>query len=464
MKKTQPEQALAAFQAQRAFFRQGHTRSVLFRKTQLQNLQRLLRENEEDLMAALAKDFRKPGFEAYTSEIGVLYKELNLALAKLNAWTRPKSVKTPITLWPSKSRVYYEPKGNVLIIAPWNYPIQLLLAPAIAALAAGNTALLKPAEQTPHTAELLAELVSRYFPREVLYVALGEGHSLVPYLFAHCPFDHVFFTGSTAVGRKIAAMAAPQLIPVTLELGGKSPALIDESAHLNSTVRRLAFGKWLNAGQTCVAPDYVLVQESRKEAFLRAMQSTLQRFYPQGALGSTSYASIIHQDRFDTLVGYLDQGKVHYGGDYDAKNLRIAPTLLEPEHLEAPVMQEEIFGPILPVLPYRNLDEALHFLAGRAQPLAAYIFSRNEAHIERFVRQLSFGGGAVNNAVLHLANAHLPFGGIGESGYGDYHGRFGFETFSHRKAVMRTATWFDLPQKFPPYKAKALGLVKRILR
>ena len=450
------------FQGQREFFALGENRSLKLRRTELERLRRMLLDHEEEWLEALAGDLGKSPFEAYTSEIGFLLKELKMSLNNLNHWARERKVPSPWVSWPSRSYIRPEAKGVCLIIAPWNYPLQLLLAPAISALAAGNTVLLKPSEFTPRVARLAEELVARYFDKALLSVIQGPGEIVIPQLLDHHRPDHLFFTGSTRVGRAIAQQAAPKLIPVTLELGGKSPAVVESSARLKTAARRIAFGKWLNAGQTCVAPDYVLVQRSRKQDFIEALKEVLGEFYPQGALRSPDYGRIIHREHFRHLQGFLDPRYIAYGGEVSEDDLQIAPTILVDLEADHPVMAEEIFGPILPVFTYDKPEEAIRFIQRYPCPLAFYLFSENKALQRSFVENLSFGGGAINSTVLHLSNPHLPFGGKGDSGMGQYHGKHGFDTFSHQKSILKNATWLDLAMKYPPYTARALRLVKKI--
>lgn len=459
-----PEAKIARiFSEQQDYFLSNATRSVDFRLKQLKKLKRVVKENEEEILKALALDFGKSRFEAYASELGIFYEEVNIALKNLKEWTQKQKVNTPLSLWPSKSYYVHEPKGVTLIIGPWNYPFQLLLTPLVASIAAGNTAIIKPPEQTVATSLLVEKLLSINFDAQFLAVVQGAGSEVVPYMMKNHRFDHVFFTGSTGVGRKIAEMAAQQLVPTTLELGGKSPAIVDASAKLKVAAKRIAFGKWLNAGQTCVAPDYVLVEHSRMEAFLEALKNVLDEFYPKGALASPDYTQMIHQQRFDTVISYLKSGEIYYGGKSDIKNLKIEPTIVTEVSLSDPIMNDEIFGPVLPVIPYKNPAEAIDIVRKRSKPLALYIFTKDKAMEKTFLEKLQFGGGAVNNTVVHLSNPKLPFGGIGHSGYGNYHGKFGFETFSHKKSILKTATWFDLRAKYPPYSTLAYRIVQKVM-
>jgi len=450
------------FQDQKDFFRMGKTYELHFRRTQLKKLKSLLKDYEDELLEALAQDFGKPAFEAYASEIGFLHEEINHLLKNLKSWARPKRMPSPLSTWPSRSYSIPQPKGICLIIGPWNYPIMLLLAPMAAALAAGNTVFIKPPEQCPHSSNLICQLLTENFDQELVTVVQGPGHEIIPPLLEQHRFDHIFFTGSTGVGRKIAQLAATKLSPCTLELGGKSPVVIDRSANLKVAAHRIAFGKWLNGGQTCVAPDYVLVQRDVLDSFLEEMKVCIKEFYPQGALKSPDYTAIIHEQHYQKQVEYLEQGELFFGGEQDAENLKIAPTLILEPKLNSPLMTEEIFGPILPILAYDFKEEALEIIERNPNPLAFYLFSKDR-EIQNYWKQLPFGGGAVNNTIVHLANPRLPFGGIGQSGYGHYHGKYGFDTFSHHKALMKSGTWFDLKQKYPPYSGFAYKLVKWLM-
>lgn len=457
-----PQQISQLYKDQQDFFRMGKTFDISFRRKTLKHLKQVLKENEAELLKALAADLRKPEFEAYASEIGFVYAEINHTLKNLRAWTKPKSVTSPISTWPSRSYVIPQPKGVCLIIAPWNYPFMLLVSPLIAALAAGNTAFLKPAEQTPHTSNLLCQILTENFDQELITVIQGEGQTTIPPLLKAHRFDHIFFTGSTSVGRSIALLAAEKLSPITLELGGKSPAVIDRTAKLSVAAQRIAFGKWLNAGQTCVAPDYLLVQREVRDEFLALLKASIQSFYPHGALNSADYTSIIHQKHFETICSYLQSGTLYFGGETDAQQLRIAPTILVDPDLESPVMNTEIFGPILPVLTFDFIEEAREIIDRNPNPLAFYLYSSDKAN-QAYWKKMPFGGGAINNSVVHLANLELPFGGIGNSGQGAYHGKYGFDTFSHPKAIIKSGTWLDLKQKYPPYSNFALQIIRRLM-
>ncbi|MBP6310712.1 MAG: aldehyde dehydrogenase [Flavobacteriales bacterium] len=436
---------------QRSYFKSGATRSLGTRRKALKDLQTAIRSHEEELLAALHKDLHKPPFEAYTSEIGTVYQGLQHTLDHLKEWTRSEQVSTPLSLQIASSSVTKEPLGVVLIIAPWNYPFQLVMEPLIAAISAGNCVLVKPSEDAPHTAIVTAKIISKVFDPKHVYLVHGEGKVVVPELVAGFRFDHIFFTGSPAVGRKIMVMAAPQLIPVTLELGGKSPAIVDRYVDLKTAVKRIAWGKYFNAGQTCIAPDHVLIHEDRKDEFLEILQRTLIDFYGDDPQKSSHYGRIINTARFEKLRGYLGQGRTVIGGQVDSVDRYIAPSVVVGVTHDDSVMQEEIFGPILPVITWREKEEVLALVDQNPFPLSTYVFSKNAKSIAFFTERIAFGGGCINNCLFHFANGELPFGGIGTSGMGRYHGKCGFDTFSHWKSIVDSSTLIDHGLQYPPY-------------
>jgi aldehyde dehydrogenase (NAD+) len=461
---TPSARTLAILKQQTYFFNRGATLPFQFRINKLKLLKQVLQKHELELLEALKADTGKPTFEAFASELGFLYDEINYTLKNLKQWMAPERVNSPLIAWPSKSYIKPSPKGTTLVIAPWNYPLQLALAPALAAMAAGNTVLIKPAEQTPKTSLLLEKIIAESFNSNYLAVVQGQGHVVLPPLIKNHNFGHVFFTGSVPVGRKIAALTAPKLIATTLELGGKSPAIIDGSANLKVAARRIAFGKWLNAGQTCVAPDYLLVQRSQEASFIKHLKHTLKEFYPMGALQSNDYTRLINQKRYRAIENYLKDGQAVIGGQKDPESLKIEPTVLKGVSLKSDVMQEEIFGPVLPLLTFDKPKDAIAIINKNPNPLAFYLFSQDKNMERTFLNEISFGGGAVNNTVIHLSNPRLPFGGVGNSGIGSYHGIHGFNTFSHQKSIMKTATWFDLKAKYPPYSKWAYKAIKWLMK
>jgi aldehyde dehydrogenase (NAD+) len=451
-----------ALKDMRTFYERGLTRSYAFRVQQLKLLKAAIEHHDAAIQEALYKDLKKSPEEVYASETSIVITQINLALKKLKAWMKPQRAKTDLVNFPSRSLLYKDPRGLVCIISPWNYPFQLLMAPLVGAIAAGNAAVVKPSELAPQTAAIIETILTATFPKEYIQVVQGEGASVVPALLDSVKFDYIFYTGSISVGQRIYIQAAKQLTPVTLELGGKSPAIVEADADLKTSARRIALGKFLNAGQTCVAPDYVLVHESVKEPFLEKLNQTLRDFYGSDPGQSYSYGKIVNEKRFDTLTAYLNQGRIRIGGQTDREALYIAPTVMEDVSLDSSLMTEEIFGPILPVFTYRHQQEALDIIARNPYPLAFYVFTSDTNHATTWIDKVSFGGGCVNNAAWHFANPHLPFGGVGASGLGAYHGKYSFDTFSHVKPVMHTPTWFDPNLKYPPFQGK-LTWIRRLM-
>ncbi len=455
------EQIKSIVESQKAYFHTGKTLPYAHRAEALKKLKRVLVEREEDLFSALESDFRKPPFESFVSETGYLQKDIEHTLTHLHEWMRPERVSGTFLSFPSKSKIYKEPYGVCLVISPWNYPIQLALAPAISAIAAGNTVIIKPSEHAPATAALIAEIIASCFSPQFVAVIQGE----VPETTALMeePLDYVFFTGSPEVGKIIMRLAAEQLMPHTLELGGKSPCVVDKSANLSLAAKRIAQGKFFNAGQTCIAPDYVLVDATIQANFITELKKCLQDFYGNDPKQSGDYARIIHKRHFDKLKGYIDNGEVAIGGETDSDELFISPTVMVNVNQDSPVMKEEIFGPVLPVLPYSREEEIVPFVRKYSKPLAMYHFTSNRSLKKKLREQLSFGGGAVNDTLEHLINPNLPFGGVGVSGLGAYHGKFGFDAFSHAKGVLEKSGWLDIPLKYPPY-TKKLGLIRKVFK
>jgi aldehyde dehydrogenase (NAD+) len=451
----------AAIQRQRTFFQSGGTRSLEFRRAQLRRLHEALEANESALLAALHADLRKSAHEAWAGELGFVLSDLRHALRHLPGWMNPERRRTPLLAWPARGFVQPEPYGVVLIIGPWNYPLQLLLSPLAGALAAGNCAVLKPSELAPHTAAALAKLVRENFAEE--YVAIVQGEREVAEALLRERFDKIFFTGSTNVGRAVMAAAAQHLTPVTLELGGKCPCLVCADAPLDITARRIAWGKFMNAGQTCVAPDFVLVDRRVREGALAALRRALQQFYGEDARKSPDYGRIINRRHFDRLSRLLEAGRIAHGGQRDAEDLYLAPTILTDVPLDAPVMREEIFGPILPVLDFDTLDDAIALLRGRPTPLGLYLFTNDRAAQARVLAETRSGGVCLNDTILHILGKDLPFGGLGESGMGEYHGKAGFDCFSHRRSVLHRSLAFDPRLRYPPVRTR-LSTLKRAYR
>lgn len=445
---------LADYQLMKDFFSGGNTRSYAFRRHQLLRLQQGIRHYEQEIIDALYADLHKSPEEAYTTEIGFVYTEITHALKHLQQWMQSLAVSSPISLFPSSGKIIRDPLGICLIIAPWNYPFNLLMAPLIGAIAGGNCTVLKPSELAPHTSAIVTKLISEFFERKYIAIVEGDGSTVVPKLMTDIRFDHVFFTGSTVVGKIIAKLAAEKLVPYTLELGGKSPCIVAQDANVDVAAKRIAWGKFTNAGQTCVAPDYVMVHESKKDSLVNALQKAIQDFYGHDPQQSYDYGRIINAGRFEKLTGYLQEGSIITGGQTSKENLYIAPTLMEHMHKEATSMQEEIFGPILPIFSYKNDSEVLERISEHANPLAFYLFTSSSKTEKLYMDEVQFGGGCINNTLMHLGNAALPFGGVGNSGVGAYHGKFSFDTFTRPKSILKTATWFDPTVKYPPYKGK----------
>lgn len=444
---------------QRAFFRSHQTRDLAFRKQQLRKLKSLIKSNEELLCDAIYKDFGKSKFDVFTTELAIVLQDIDYYLKHLGRLAKPKSVRTNLAAQIASSKIYSEPLGCTLVIGAWNYPFQLSLAPLVAAIAAGNTCLVKPSEVAPHAMAAVASLINPNFDDDYLFVAQGGAELAAEILTLR--FDKIFFTGSPRVGRMVYEAAAKHLTPVTLELGGKSPAIVTASANLDVAAKRIVWGKFLNAGQTCIAPDYLLVDESIEPEFLTRLKHYIDEFsYRPGERHYTQIVSARHTER---LLALIDLSKVYHSGEHDLSARHIAPTVLRGVQWTDPVMQEEIFGPILPVLTYSSYGEALNQVWENEKPLAAYLFSKDSNEKDRFASQLSFGGGCINDVVMHVANPHLPFGGVGNSGMGRYHGKFGFEAFSHQKPVMDRATWGEPNLRYPPYTDDKYAWIRRLL-
>lgn len=454
---------LPRLQSLRTYFQTGATQSYAFRKQQLEALRRAVLEHEEELLQALYTDLKKNKEESWVTEIGFVLAEIRHTLKHLRRWMKPENVRTNLLNLPSKSYVYKEPLGVVLVIGPWNYPLQLLFTPLIGAIASGNCVVLKPSEFAPATAAAMKKIIEQTFSPQYIFYIEGDGATVVPALMDAFRFDHVFYTGSTAVGKAIYKLAAEKLVPVTLELGGKSACVVESDAALDVAARRIAVTKFSNAGQMCVAPDYVLVHRSVKEAFVQKLIAAIKSFFGEEASSNYNYGKIINDKAFHRLTAYLQQGSILYGGKSDAATQFIEPTLLENLPADATVMGEEIFGPVLPILSFESFDEAKTLINKNPNPLAFYVFTGSKAKEEKWLREIPFGGGCVNNASWHLTNFNLPFGGRGASGIGRYHGKYSFDVFSHQKAVMKTPTWFDPAIKYPPFEGK-LKLFKKIIR
>jgi len=447
----------------RKYFDSGATRNYSFRRTQLEKLKEALVTYERDIAKALFLDLRKNPEQVHATETGLLLAEINVALRNLKKWMKPTRAGTNLMNLPGSSWIYYDPLGVIFIIAPWNYPFQLSLIPLVGAIAGGNCALVKPSELAPATAGVLEKIIEDSFPPEYISVLQGEGSTVVPSIMKSFRFDHVFYTGSVPVGKSIYQQAANDLVPVTLELGGKNPAIIEEDANLAIAAKRIVLGKFINAGQICVAPDYILVHEKLRDKLIEELKQTILNFYGENPDQSSEYGKIINENRFDKILTYLTEPELVFGGLYDRSKLYIAPTIIKNPSLDSALMTEEIFGPILPVVSFRSRAEARAIIARNPNPLSLYVFTNNRENEKYWIEQIPFGGGCVNNAAWQFTNHYLPFGGIGYSGIGAYHGKHTFELFTHAKPVMKTPTWIDPALKYPPYSGK-MRWFKRLIR
>ena len=446
---------------QRHFFGSGRTKDLDFRLEKLARLKNAIIEDETAIFEALHKDLSKSAYESYLTEVGVILDEIRLFRRRLKSWARPKRVNTPFYLWLGSSRIYSEPYGISLIIAPWNYPFLLALSPLIGSMAAGNCSVLKPSEYAPHTSMIISKIIGKHFDSE--YIAAIEGDAQVGRDLLNERFDYIFFTGGVGVGKIVMSAAAKTLTPVTLELGGKSPCIVDQDINMDKTALRIASGKFMNAGQTCIAPDYLLVHQSNKRKLCDSIIKQLSKLYGENPRKSPDYGRIINRRHFNRIVALMTKGHILCGGQNDPDDLYIAPTLIGDVSWNDPVMQDEIFGPILPVLEFDDLPEAISILNSRPKPLALYIFSNRQDRYQQVINQVSFGAGCINDTVAHFANPHLPFGGVGLSGMGHYHGKASFDTFSHKKGILKKSFSFDPPLRYPPYNKK-LGLLRKILK
>jgi acyl-CoA reductase-like NAD-dependent aldehyde dehydrogenase len=444
---------------QRQFFATGQSKPLNYRIKQLKALKAAIQEREEGIMTALQADLGKPPLEAYLAEIKATVNEIDHTLNHLKSWMKPKQVWPGLLQLPSVAKIYAEPLGVVLIISPWNYPFSLMMQPLIGAIAAGNCVILKPSEIASETAKTINNLISDVFDPQ--YLTVVEGDAEVSQALLQEKFDHIFFTGGTEIGRKVMQAAANHLTPVTLELGGKSPCVVEDDVNLSETAKRIIWGKFLNAGQTCVAPDYLLVKSSIKNDLVKALQETIIDFYSENPAESPDYGRIVSDRHFQRLTDLLTVGKIITGGNYNADTRYFAPTLMVEVPLDAPAMQEEIFGPILPILEYGELDEAIGFINERPKPLALYLFANDKDQQQRMLTATSSGGVCLNDTIMHLGAPDLPFGGVGNSGIGAYHGKTSFDTFSHQKSVLRRYFQLDFNLRFPPYGNK-INLFKKL--
>lgn len=445
------------------FFHSGKTKDISFRIDSLNKLKASIKKYEKEILEALYKDLRKSEFEAYSTEIGFVLDSIGYISKNLKKWSKPKKVKTPIHQIPSKSYIMYEPYGTVLIVGPFNYPFQLLIEPLVGALAAGNCAVLKPSESTPNISALIKKLIEETFDKN--YVRVIEGEKETTSALINAPFDYIFFTGSVPVGRIVMEAAAKNLVPVTLELGGKSPVIVEESANLDVAAKRIVWGKLINVGQTCIAPDYLLVHKNIKDELISKLKEAIVDFYGKDASQSSDYGRIVNSRQVKRLANIInkDRDKIIYGGKVNEKDLYIEPTLISNVTFEDSSMEDEIFGPILPILEFTTIEEAITIVNSKPKPLALYLFTENTSVEHKVLNSISFGGGCINDTISHVATPFMPFGGVGNSGIGGYHGEESFKTFSHRKSILKKSTKLDIKLVFPPYGDR-VNLVRKLLK
>lgn len=448
--------------SQRKMFHTGITKDVSFRLDILRELKDSIKRHEEEIIDALYKDFKKSAFETYETEIGVTLQEINHFIEKLKKWSKPEKVKTPIFHFPAKSRIYREPYGVVFIVAPWNYPFQLTLSPLIGAIAAGNCGIITVSQKVSNTSEILNKIISETFNGD--HIKFIPGGSTVAKEILKEKLDYIFFTGSVSVGKNIMKAASENLTPITLELGGKSPTIVDIDAYIPLAAKRIVWGKFINAGQTCIAPDYVLAQRDVKDKLIDEMKKYIVKFYGENPMESEDYPRVISKSQYDRLSKLLLNGKILHGGRTDEEELYVEPTLMDNVTWDDEIMQEEIFGPILPILEYENIYDVIETVNSHPKPLALYLFTDNESTEEKIIENISYGGGCINDTILHLSSPHLPFGGVGSSGMGRYHGKESFNTFTHEKSVFKNSKILDLKFRYPPYTEGGLKLLRKFLK
>ena len=459
MENTSREEIKRIVEAQRDFFRSGKTLDIKFRKESLRALKRAMEKWEKPLADALWQDLHKSYEEAYLTELSIVLGEIRNHISHLGKWATPKRVCTPLKMFPSRSKVMQEPLGCSLIMAPWNYPVQLLLNPLVGAISSGCTAVLKPSPYVPHVSKVMEEMIKETFPQE--YIAVVQGNRDVNTALLEERYDIIFFTGSPSLGRRVMRAASEHLTPVVLELGGKSPCIVDKDANIQMSARRIAWGKSLNAGQTCIAPDYLLVHTDVKEKLVCALKKEFANLLGTNPREAKHFVRIVNERAFDRLVGYIQGADVVAGGEYNREERYISPTLIDNVHENSLIMQEEIFGPIFPIVTFSDTDEAIRFVTKREKPLALYYFGESWKNIKKVLKHTSSGGACINDTIMHIANEKLPFGGVGHSGMSSYHGKESFKVFSHHRAVVTTTTLLDLPFRYMPYKL--FKLVKGLL-
>ena len=452
------------YESKREYFDNGYTKSYEFRISQLKKLKAAINNNEDILMKAIILDLGKPQFEAYTSEIGIVYEQINSTIKNLRKWITPKKVSTPLYLHPAKSLIYPEPKGVILIISPWNYPFQLAISPLIGAIAAGNCAIVKPSNKSINTQKMITKIIGEAFESNYISVVEGPGSTTVNPLIELYRFDHIFFTGSVGVGQKILELSAKHLTTVTLELGGKSPTIVHKDADIDKAARRITWAKFFNAGQTCIAPDYVLVHESKKKDLIEKMKLYIEKYYGENIENSNDYGRIISEGRFDRLIALLDKTNILVGGYNNREKKLIAPTLVDGISLDSPIMKEEIFGPLLPIMTYNDISEVVDIVRKNRYPLSLYLFTEDKSIEKYIIENIEFGGGCINHAISQVVNPNLPFGGVGYSGIGAYHSKYTFDTFSHMKSIFKPIGRFESNLKYPPYNAHKVKLAKWFLK
>lgn len=439
---------------QDVFFKSGGTMAISTRKQLLKALRSTIINREGVILKAIHKDLKKPAFEALATELNIVIGEINNTLKHIDKWTQPKRVASSILNFPSTSKIYQEPYGRVLIISPWNYPFALTIMPLIGAIAAGNTVVLKPSEMSPNTTSIITEIIQDIFDQDYVAVVIGDKQTAQSLL--EFRWDYIFFTGSTQVGKYVYKKAAEHLTPVTLELGGKSPCIVDSTAKFKHLAKRIVWGKFLNAGQSCIAPDYLLVHYKVKDQLVHALKEEITKAFPKLGKSTSDYTDIINPDHKERLLTLLNGQEVLFGGKVDGQFF--VPTLVDEPHIDSPLMQQEIFGPILPIIGFQSFEQVHQIISRFEKPLALYVFSSDKIFTDRVLQSFSFGGGVINDTMIHYANKNLPFGGVGHSGMGAYHGAYTFKTFSHQKAIVRRSTWLDISLRYPPYKGKSKWL------
>jgi len=446
---------------QENYFRNGNTLPISKRKKLLKNLKKEILSNEDKIFQALNNDLRKSNYETYLTEIGILISEIDLFLSNLKKWAKPKKVKSSLLSFPSSDYIYSEPYGKVLIISPWNYPFQLAVLPLMSAVAAGNTVVLKPSEHAPNTSSLIKEIIENIFDKSHALVVEGAAETASKLL--EYRWDYIFFTGSVKIGKIVATAAAKHLTPTTLELGGKNPCIIDDSVDLRLTSRRIVWGKFVNAGQTCIAPDFLIVKRNIKEQLVDHLSKEIERAYGKDPKESEDYPRIVNKTNLSRLSNMIKDTKILFGGEYDIETCYFSPTIIDEPRIDSPIMDEEIFGPILPIISYDDENQIEKLISKYEKPLALYVFSTNKIFSEKIIRKYSFGGGAINDTIIHVGNPNLPFGGVGYSGIGAYHGKSSFDLLSHKKSIVKKGNWLDIKIRYAPYKGK-LEYVKKFFK